>query len=492
MRGAPWSLLSYGTTRAVLLVNTVILARLLQPSDFGVLALATLALGIFAFLGELGLGSAFTIRQDLDRRAQGTVLSLMLVGGGITAGAVAALSPLAADVFDEPRLHPVLAALSLVLLINGFTWFYEQVLTRELEFRRRFVALMAQALTNLVVAVSFALLGAGIWSLVAGQLAGMVAQGGAQLRLSPYRVRPAWDRKVAGEMIAAGRGFMALGGLTFVRQNLDYFAVARVLGSRPLGFYSMAYRLSDLPASAIAGPIANVTFPAFARMRSREADVSAPFLKTLRFVALVTAPMGLGLSAASRPFTLAVFGNTWSPMIGVLAVLGLWAVLRPLQLTCSWFLNSLGRAGMSAILTGASVALLAPGTFLAAQSGIEAVAWVMVGEAVVVLGLYAWAIGRSGVPVRAQASALWPVAVASPLAWLSAWGVGRSTGDLVPLVSLLFSLAALVVIYAMVVAVITPSTIREGAQLAAKSLGRRGTGQSHISDHSNPLPSRSD
>ncbi|MDQ3569399.1 MAG: lipopolysaccharide biosynthesis protein [Actinomycetota bacterium] len=475
IRGAPWSLLSYGATRSILLLNTIVLARLLQPSDFGVLALATLAVGAFGFIGELGLGSAFTIRQDLDRRAQGTVLSLMLIGGGLSAGVVAGVSALAVGVFGEPRLGPVLAALSVTLLINGFTWFYEQVLTRELEFRRRFVALMAQAVTNLVTAVSLAVLGAGIWSLVVGQLAGMAAQGVTQLRLSPYRVRLTWDWKVAREMIAAGRGFMALGGLTFVRQNLDYIAVARVLGSRSLGYYSMAYRLSELPAAGIAGPIAAVTFPAFARMRSREEDVTKPFLKTLRFVAFVTAPVGLGLSAASEAFVLTVFGNRWTPMIGALTVLGLWAVLRPLQLTYSWFLNAAGQPGTSAVLMAVSLGLLGPGTFFFAALGIEAVAWVMLGEAVITLALHMWVVGYSGVPVKAQASALWPIAVAIPMGWLGTWGVARLTADLLPLVSLLLSLAALAVTYTMVVAVVNPSTIREGLQLAARTMGRGGS-----------------
>lgn len=471
--GAVWSLLSFGASRVVILLNTVILARLLEPSEFGLLALALLTLGAVGFIGELGLGSAFVLRQDLDRRAQGTVLSLMLLAGGLTAAAMVALSPLVGAAFGEPRLSPILAVLSVTLLITGFTWFYEQVLVRDLQFRRRFVTTMTRAVITLVVGVGFAAAGAGVWSLVAGELAGTVALGVAQLFLAPYRVRLGWDRKVVREMLAAGRGFMALGGLTFVRQNLDYFAIARVLGSRPLGFYTMAYRFSELPATGIAGPIASVTFPAFARMRARGEDINAPFLRTLRTVALVTAPMGLVLSACAEPLVLFVLGEAWRPTIGALTVLGLSAVLRPVQVTCSSFLGTLGRAGSTAVLTAASVGFLTVATLLAARAGIVAVAWVLTAEGVVALGLHMFTIGRFGVSFRAQLSALWPVAVASPVAWVAGFGARQMSTHLVPPVTLLVSGVTLIVTYAAVVAIVSPRTLREGIELATRLIRRR-------------------
>lgn len=474
VRGAPWSLLTYGSTRLILLVNTVILARLLQPSDFGVLALAILAVGVFGFLGELGLGSAFTVRQDLSREEQGTVLSLMLVAGGATAAIVALASPAAAAVFDEPRLAPVLAVLSTSLFINGFTWFYEQVLLRELEFRRRFVAMLALAVGNVAIAIPLALLGAGVWSLVVGHVGGMVIQGVVQLGIVPYRVRLRWSWPVARMMIAAGRGFMVLGGLTFVRQNVDYFAVARILGSRPLGFYSMAYRLSDLPAAGVAGPISKVTFPAFARMRAQERDPAPSFRSTIRLVSLVTTPMGLVLSACAGVFTSAVFGDRWQPMAGALAVFGIWAAVRPLQLTYSWYLNALGRAGTSALMTAISLVILLPGTLLAASSGIRAVAWVMLGESIFTFGLYALAVGRFGVPLRSQLQALRPALLAAPGAWLAGAATASATDGLVPVAGLAAAVAALGATYVVALALLAPTAIRDVSAVARRILAGSG------------------
>lgn len=472
VRSTPWSLLTYGTTRAILLVNTVALARILQPSDFGLLALATLAVGVFAFLGELGLGSAFTARPDLDEREQGTVLSIMLIAGAVTAALIASLSPLAANLFSEPRLSPVLAVLSLTVFLNGFTWFYEQVLIRQLEFRRRFFAILSQAIVTLIVAVAAALLGAGVWSLVLGQIAGMVAQGVVQLRLAPYRVRLSWDAHVAREMLRAGRGFMALGALTFVRQNLDYFSVARSLGARPLGYYSMAYRLSDLPSAAIAGPIAKVTFPTFVRMRSRGEDPGTAYLRALRYVALVTAPMAVVLSATARPFTLAIFGESWRPMIGCLGALGVWAGLRSLQVTCAWYLNAIGHAGRSAWLTAISIAVLLPGTLIAARHGIGAVAWVLLGEGVFTLCLYIWFIARAGVAVREHARALWPVVLAATVAWAITRAVASSTAGLVPVVSLGAAIAATSISYLGALLLASPSTLADARNVVLRSFGR--------------------
>lgn len=471
LRSTPWSLLTYGSTRAILLVSTIVLARILRPSDFGLLALATLAVGVFGFLGELGLGSAFTARQDLDRRAQGTVLSLMLAAGGFTAVVVTALAPLIARLFGAPRLAPVLAVLSLTLFINGFTWFYEQVLVRELAFQRRFIALLCQALGNGIVTISAALLGAGVWSLVVGQLAGMAVQAAVQLRVTPYRVHLSWDRQVARRMIRAGRGFMALGGLTFVRQNLDYFAVARVLGPRPLGFYSMAYRLTDLPSAAVAGPIAKVTFPTFARMHARGEDVGGAFLKTLRYIALITVPVAVGLSAAARPLTLTVLGEQWLPMVETLVVLGIWSAVRSLQVTCSWFLNALDRAGTSAALTAISIGILGPGTFAAASVGrLEMVALVILLEGVVTLGLHLRVIVASGVSVGRQIQALWPAVLAGVGSWIGTRAAVELTDHLAAPLSLLISFVTLTSIFVTSVTVFAPSMYGEAKGLLIRSL----------------------
>ncbi len=235
VRGVPWTLISYALNRVVLLLTVVVLARLLVPEDFGLVALAMVAVQLSNVLSDLGLSGTLVLRQDLGERAKGTVLTLMLGMSVLLAVILAASAPLIGDLFDEPRLGGVLAVLSLGIVISGVTWFYETALQRELEFRRRFLALTVQVVAYAGVAIALAALGAGVWSLVAGQLSSLLAFAAVLLWLAPYRVRPAFNRDDARDILGTSKGFLLQGGLGFVSGNADYLSVGSVLGASQPG-----------------------------------------------------------------------------------------------------------------------------------------------------------------------------------------------------------------------------------------------------------------
>ena len=473
-RGVVWTVGTYAVTRGLLLITTVALARVLEPQDFGIVALGITILTGFRLVGDLGLGSTILYRHDLDRRALGTVLTMMTVTGAIAAILLAAAAPLLSRGLREPRLTLVLVVLAAVLLMNGATWFYEQIIVREAEFRRRFVSQLAQSITYTAIAVAMAVAGAGVWSLVGAQVGSMAAYVTALYVLSPFHVRPTFDRSVARDVFGTSRGFLALGALTFIRQNVDYLIVGRVLGARPVGHYSMAYRLAELPATAIAEPVARVTFPAFSKMRASGEDVGPAFLATIRLLTLVTVPVGVIMSAASQPFTQFVFGDDWTPMIGALTALGLWGALRPAWTTLGWLLNSLGRAGQVARVTLVSLVLLVIAVSIATTVGtITWVAWVLTLEVVLLLVTYAVIAARHGGPSVARlVHACRPALLGGPVAWVAARGVANALGDDSPAVALAAAVAAGCVAYAAAALAVAPGIVAEGLQQLRKMTGR--------------------
>lgn len=427
--GMSWTFLSYAVNRSVTFASTLVLARLLVPSDFGLLALATLAIGLFGLFRDLGLGSTLVLRQDLDRRALGTILTLMVGSSLVLAALVSAVSPLAAAVFDEPRLTQILPPLTLTLVLGAFAWFYGAMMQRELRFRRQFAFAMVQTAVYAPAAIVLAALGAGVWSLVIAQLLGGLASCVSVAWLAPYHVRPRFDRAVARDVLGSGSGFMAQGWLAFVEENVDFVVVGRALGATGLGYYSMAYRLGETPLRAIAGPIAQVTFPRFARMHAEDEPVDAPFLSVLRLVALVTCPLGVILSATADPFVRGVLGEQWVPMTGALTVLGLWAAIRPVQYTISWLLNSIGQTTLLALVAlGVLVAFLPALVIAATFGGLTAIAWATAGDIVLSLALVAVFVQRrADVTVGRQWAAVRGVAIALVPCWLAARGVVELT-----------------------------------------------------------------
>ena len=471
IRGLPWAVMTYAGSKVITLVSTVVLARLLTPADFGLVALSFLVINLVGVFRDLGLGGGFILRRDLDARAQGTVLTLMVGMGALLAAVVSGVSPLAAGWFDESRLDSILPVMSITLVLGGFNWFYETLLQRELEFRRRFVAVIALTTAQVAVAIPLAVAGAGVWSLVAGWLAGWTAQAAALTALAPSRVRPAWDRAAARDVLGTSQGFMAQGALAFVQQNADFLAVGRMLGAGQLGLYTMAYRLAEIPYWAIADPAAKVTFPSFAGMHHRGEPVAPAFLSVFRLVALVCLPLGLLLSAAAEPFTRLLLGDKWLNMIAALSVLGVWAAVRPLEGTAGWLLNSLGRAGLLAWITGLPLLVAVPAMFMAAgEGGILEVAWVILAYTALTTAGIVWAVQRCGVSLQDMWRSVRPAVLAAAPAWVAARMVAEATDGAPAAIGLAAATVAGLSVYAAAASIAEPGILRRAIPQAGRML----------------------
>lgn len=471
--GVPWTFVSFGATKIITLLATVALARLLNPADFGLMALALLAFGALGLFQDLGLGAALVLRQDLEERALGTIFTLLIITAFVVASIVTALAPVAAAALDEPQLNSLLPVLSVTSVFASVAWFYESLLQREMDFKRRFVGQIAQSLGFALTAIPMAIAGAGVWSLVLGQVASMVIFSATYLLIAPHRVRPRFDRAVAREAFVSGRGFLAQGWLAWIAENVDYFLVGRLLGAHQLGFYSMAYRLSELTNFGIADPVAKVTFPAFARRRIREEDVSDTFLSALKLVALLACIIGAVLSGAASPFTIVIFGSKWLPMIGPMAVLGIWAAVVPIQATIGWLLNSTGHAGALGALTAAILVPEIPLLIVAAHTGTTAVSWVILGQSLISIPLVAHLVHRKlGIHLFRQLGAILPIAAATGAAWAATRLVADATTGIPPLASLVASGLVGLAAYASVMATLDRDTIRLAMTTARRLLRR--------------------
>jgi lipopolysaccharide exporter len=476
IRGVPWTLLSYAGSKTISILATLALARLVAPADFGLLALATLATNFLNWVADMGFSGTVVLRQDLDRRGLGTLLTLMTITG-VMAGLIAiAIAPLAAIVFSTPQLTGVLVVLAALLPLGSVTGFWEALMQRELAFKRRLVGMITQSVVMAVVAIPLAAAGAGVWALVFGQIGGMLACGMVLFALAPYHVRPAFDRKLATSAFRTGRAFLGQGMAMYVRQNVDTVTVGLAFGDRRLGYYSMANRLGDLIYWTIAHPVGKVTFPAFARSSYQGDDVRPSFLRVLGMVALVSCPIGIIMSAASEPFTRAIFGEKWLPMVGPLAVMGLWAAVRQMDQTIGWLLNSVNRPGALAWL---SVFILIPlilGCWLAASiGGLTAVALVPLGDTILSGTISSVLLTRYlDLSLTRQWRAVSPAVLASIPTWIVTWGVGQlADPSRHALVALIFSVVAGVLTYAGSVWLLAPDMLRQSVAQVGRMLGRR-------------------
>jgi len=452
-RNVPWTLLSYVVNRGMSLAVTIVLAHLLTPTDFGLVALALTIMTVFNIASGLGLANVLITERGLTPRKEGTLLTMTVASGAIVALIVLAAAPAAAAIFSDVRLEGILAAVAPIVLITSFTWFYDALLQRSFRFGRRLVVLTFESAAYAAVALGLAVAGAGYWSLVGGQLAAVTAAAVGFVALAPRRPRPGFDAPTARRALSSGSGFLLQSAFGFVQQNTDFIVVGKMLGPTKLGYYSAAYRLGDLPFSGIADPVFRVTFPAFARMHGAGEKVGGSFLRATRIVVFVSAPIGILISAMAHPFVEVVLGRKWIPMAPALTILGIWAVLRSIEGSVVWFLNALGEARIVGAWSGVLLVPLIGGIVAAALVGITAVASVILAHTCLLLVILAVAVERrAGVPLSAQLRATRGVAFASAAAWVAAASVSRlSDSSFSPVGALLLGGAAGLLAYAIAV-----------------------------------------
>ena len=474
VRSVPWTLMTYIGNRGIGFVASIVLARLLLPSDFGLIALANTTMLLMGWLRDLGLAATIISRPDLTREEQGTVLTLMIAMSVLISVVGVALAPVIANVFDASRLTGIVRVLSITVSIGGFAGFAEAQLQKHLQFRRRFVGQLVQALSYATVAIGLALAGVGVWSQVLGQVAMMVFGTLTMAWLAAaYWVPPRWNVEEARGILRTSRGFLAQVLLYFLQQNTDYLVVGKYLSTAQVGFYYTAYRFAELPFVAISDPVARVTFAAFSGMRTRGERIEGPYLSVLGLVTVVSCPLGALLSALADPFIRVVLGAKWVPMVAVLTVHGLWSAIRPFQNTAGWLLNSSGGAGLLARINGYGYLALAVGLVIAAKnSGIVAVAWVVVGFTTLSLVAIVLTTPRLvDVYPRQPLRSAGPALAACVPTWGVAYGLAQLLGD-TPGLALAAGSVAGVATYVAVLCLIDIDLAKRSVAQVRRTVGR--------------------
>jgi O-antigen/teichoic acid export membrane protein len=351
VRGSAWLALSFGGSQVVTFIVAAVLAHFVAPVDFGLVALASVAIVVATTLQESGLGLAvIRHRADVDRAA-GTVFVFNVLAGIVLYWLTFALAPLLADLFSQPRLTEVLRVLALVLVLRSFGVIPGAMIERELAFANRAKGELVGGIVQALVAIPLAVEGAGVWSLVAGQLAGQGAQSALFWAFTPLRPSPRlFSLPLLRELGKFGRHMTAANLIALIDQNIDTVTVGRVVGTADVGFYNMAWRLSNLPATGIGYIVGRVMFPAYATLQHDRAAFRDAFLTNVRRVALFSLPVGVGILLAAHALVVAVFGARWEPTAVPLQILAVFGVLRAFAGTTAPVIQAAGRPQLIVLL----------------------------------------------------------------------------------------------------------------------------------------------
>jgi len=309
----------------------VLLARLLVPADFGVVALAYVVLGLVRPLCDVGVGDAIVQRQDLTNRQVRAAATFATLMGITVAGVLVLLAPAFAWLMRDARVVPVLRVLSAALAIRSAAIVSDALLRRRLEFKTQVVIETGSYVVGYgCVAVGLALSGYGVWSLVWGALAETLLSSIAQISVVRHDVRPLLVRPELEQLLGFGAGATLSAWASYVALNGDYFVVGRTLGAASLGLYVRAYTLMKLPHTYVASALSRVMFPAFASVQTEPVRLRRGYLLLTEVVAIVAAPSMAVLAVVAPHFVGALYGPQWLGAVLPLQILCLGGYLRPL------------------------------------------------------------------------------------------------------------------------------------------------------------------
>lgn len=316
-----WSLFAKIGQQILLLIVNVVLARILVPSDFGLIAQIVVVTGFANLFAELGFGAALIQRVDINRRQVSSVFWINVFSGFFLTIIFIIFAPLIANFYDEPILSPLTKYISTTFLIGSFSIIQVTLLTKNLEFRRIAVIEISAALLSGIAAILMAIYGYGVWSLVVQSVTFSLLLTILSWLLSDWKPTLEFNFGEVKELLGFSTNLLGTQSLNYWVRNIDNLLVGKVLGPDSLGIYSRAYSIMLFPLNNISNVIARVMFPSFSMIQEDKYRVKSIFLRITRTIALFTFPLMLGLMVSVSPFVLTVFGSKWIEMIPVLRIL---------------------------------------------------------------------------------------------------------------------------------------------------------------------------
>lgn len=327
-RGLLWENLAAVVARGVSYVTLLVLARILTPVHFDLVAVALLTIESLQFFQELGFGTALIYRQsDVEAAADAAFFTLLLSNSLLYIVTFLA-APLIATFFSRPEVVPILRVLALSMVINALGRVPFVLLSKELDFRRKVMPEVVAGVIGNSVAIGLALSGYGVWSLVWGQLVDVTIRTLTVWLVSPWRPRLRYDWQVGRELFHYGKHIAGSQLLIFGITNIDDVFVARMLGNGALGIYGFAYKISNLPATNITRLVTRVTFPAFSRIQNDLDRLRAAYYRVVRYVSLLAFPVAVATVIFAADLVHTVVGDQWAPAIVPIQLLSIYGLLR--------------------------------------------------------------------------------------------------------------------------------------------------------------------
>jgi lipopolysaccharide exporter len=319
VKGSVWLSAARTIDNILATVSTFVLARYLQPADFGLVALGTTMLMIMTSVTNLSLSEALIRHEDPGESHFSAVFTLNATRGLILGLILAAVAYPMASFYDDPRLVGVMLALSLSLFMRGITNPRRVMLRRALVFHQEFTLIVSQKFFGVVASVVVAVIYESYWALIVGILVTQLAN-----IIVSYMVLPFWPRITFRHMreLLSFSGWLTAGQIVnTLNWRFDYLLIGKLLDATALGYYTLGSQLAQLPTREAITPLTQTIYPGFAKIRNDPERLAAAYQRVQALVTAIALPAGIGVAVIADPLVRLTLGEKWTPVIFIIQAL---------------------------------------------------------------------------------------------------------------------------------------------------------------------------
>jgi PST family polysaccharide transporter len=394
IKGVAWSALQTWGVRVISFVVMLILARLVLPESFGLIAYATVFTAFIQIFIDQGFSDAIVQFPNLEREHLDTAFWISVITGTIFTVVGIAASGLIAKIFHEPKLIPVIQWLSLMFIVSALSSVQQALLRRKLAFKKLTTRSLIATFSSGIVAVSMAFLRFGVWSLVAKLLTDGVVNVIVLWKVSDWRPGFHVSAKHFKQLFSFGINIVGGDFVDFLSVHSDDFLIGYFLGSTALGYYSLAYNLLIVLTDLLVSVPNAVAFPLFSRIQNEPARLKSAFYEITQLQSVIAFPIFLGVLSVASEAVRVLYGDVWLTSVPVVQLLMLVGIVRSASFFYSSIFRSSGKPSWRFGLYSLTAILNVVGFLLTVRMGIVAVAASYVFVSYLLMPLYVFMVRR--------------------------------------------------------------------------------------------------
>ncbi len=455
-----WGFVESVGLQSVRFVIGIVLARILFPEQFGLMAMLTVFIAVAQAFLDSGFGAALIQKRNVTDTETATIFYFNIAVGVVASGILCLLAPRIAAFYSQPILTPMTRALSLVIAINSFGLIQDVLLTKQLDVKTQTkVSLIAGVLSG-AIGVGLALADFGVWSLVVQQISQSLFRTSLLWRFNDWRPSLAFSVTSMREMFGFGSRLLASGLLDQIFNNVYLVVIGKLFSARDLGFFTRASGIRSLPTHTISATVGRVSFPVLSVIQDDPARMKRGLKQAFSTLALLNFPTMIGLAVLAHPLVRVLLTEKWAASAFYLQLLCISGMLYPLHVINLDLLKALGRSDLFLRLEVIKKALVVTNILVTARWGITPMIWGMIATSFVSYYLNAfYTAALIGYSIWEQLRDMCPYLIVSALMGIAVYSIG-----LLPIAGdwlLLLQIATGIIVYIALCLTFRPHTFIE-------------------------------